>query len=132
MEFNDFFGDVWSLDINSYGTIMIGVSADYSIRVYEITHEQIIPDMEKEKGIDKVIEDEMQKEMDINQGGANIFNKDIDKLVPIKRSMDNISYAEDIIDSLDIAEKFKNEVYQYEIAMEEYNVFIYLIFFRKA
>ena len=49
MELPDFFGDVWGLDINSHGTGLIGVSADMSIRVYEITQEQIIPDWQKEK-----------------------------------------------------------------------------------
>ena len=49
------------------------------------------------------------------------YNKEIDQLVPIKKSMDNIGFAEDLMDSLDVAEKFKNEVYQYEIGLEEYH-----------
>jgi len=122
MEMSDFFGHVWSLDINSSGTAMIAVSADYSIRVYELTKEQVIPDWEKERKLDKLIEDEMQKELDANKGNLNPLNKEIEKIVPIKKSLDNIGYAEDLMDSLEIAEKFKNEVYQYEIALDEYKV----------
>ncbi len=126
MEFSDFFADVWSLDINSQGTAMCAVSADFSIRIYEITKEQVIPDWEKDKKLDQNIEEEFQKELDAPQTQANVMNKDIDKIVPIKKSMDNIGFAEDLMDSLDVAEKFKNEVYQYEIAVEEYQVSIFL------
>ncbi len=132
---SDFFGHVWSLDINFSGTAMIAVSADYSIRVYELTKEQVIPDWEKERKLDKLIEDEMQKELDLNKGNLNPLNKEIDKIVPIKKSMDNIGYAEDLMDSLEIAEKFKNEVYQYEIGLDEYKVIKLSIIqpkFRKA
>lgn len=122
MEMNDFFSEVWCLDINSLGTGVVAVSADYSIRVYEICSEQILPDWEKENKLDKNIEDEMQKEMDITKSNVNQYNKDIEKIVPIKKSMDNIGLAEDLMDSLDNVEKFKNEVYQYEIALEEYQV----------
>ena len=122
MELSDFFGNVWSLDVNRSGTAMIAVSADYSIRVYELSKEQVIPDWEKEKKLDRIIEDEMQKELEANKGNMNPLNKEIDKIVPIKKSLDNIGYAEDLMDSLDIAEKFKNEVYQYEMALDEYNV----------
>ena len=34
--------------------------------------------------------------------------------------MDNIGYAEDLIDSLKMCDDYREEVYQYEIAMEEY------------
>lgn len=121
MEFADFFGEVWSLDINSVGTSMVAVSADHSVRVYEISKEQVLPDWEQERKLDKNIEEEFQKEIDSKTVSANAMNKDIDQLVPIKKSMDNISFAEDLMDSLDVAEKFKFEVYQYEIAVEEYN-----------
>jgi len=127
MEFSDFFGDVWSLDVNSNATAMIAVSSDFSIRVYELTKEQILPDWEKEKKLDKTIEEDLQKDLDTNNVNVNAMNKDIDKLVPIKKSMDNIGFAEDLMDSLDVAEKFKNEVYQYEIALEEYNKSIQML-----
>ena len=120
MEFSDFFGDIWSLDINSLGTSMIAVSADFSIRVYEITKEQVLPDWEQERKLDKTIEEEFQKELDQKNVSVNAINKEIDQIVPIKKSMDNISFAEDLMDALDVAEKFKNEVYQYEIAVEEF------------
>lgn len=126
MELSDFFGNVWSLDVNRSGTAMIAVSADSSIRVYEISKEQVIPDWEKEKKLDRIIEDEMQKELDATKGNMNPLNKEIEKIVPIKKSLDNIGFAEDLMDSLEIAEKFKSEVYQYEIDRDEYKVTKYL------
>lgn len=120
MEFNHYFGEIWSIDVNSYGTNFISVCADNSIKVFELTQEQIIPDFEKEKKIDKTIDDELQKDMD-NQENVNPLNKDIDKLVAIKKSLDNMSYAENLMESIDHAEKFKEEVYNYEISLEEYN-----------
>jgi len=119
MEFPNYFGEIWSLDINSLGTSLLTVSADHSIKAYELTKEQIIPDFEQEKKIDKTIEDELQKDMD-NQESTNPMNKDIDRLVPIRRGLENISFAEKIIDGLDHAEKFKEEVYNYEISLDEY------------
>lgn len=121
MEFNDFFGEIWSMDINSPGTNLVAVSADYSIRLYQITQEQAVPEIEKEKKLDKLIEEEMQKEFEAKNTDVNQLNKEIDQIIPIKKTMDNIGFAEDLMDSLDIAEKFKNEVYQYEISQEEYS-----------
>jgi U3 small nucleolar RNA-associated protein 12 len=121
MEFADFFGEIWSMDINSPGTQMLAVSADHSVRVYEISKEQVLPDWEQERKLDKNIEEEFQKEIDAKNITVNAMNKEIDQLVPIKKSMDNIGFAEDLMDSLDVAEKFKNEVYQYEIGLEEYH-----------
>lgn len=122
MEFTDFFGDIWSIDINYPGTALISVSADLSIRLYNITSEQIVPELERENAIDKNIDEELQNEYERTNTDANVLNKDIDKLVPIKKSIVNVTLAEDLMDSLDEAEKFKNEVYQYEIAKEEYDV----------
>jgi len=64
MEFCDFYAEVWSLDINLAGTTMIGVSADKSIRIYEITTEQIIIEVEKENRLDKIIEQDLQGEFE--------------------------------------------------------------------
>jgi hypothetical protein len=122
MEFTDFFGDIWSFDINYEGTELTAVSSDLSIRVYQLSDEQTYPELEKEKTLDKNIEEELEK--DLNNTNINILNKDIDLLVPIRKSLDNIGYAEDLVDGLDVAEKYKSEVYQYEIALEEYNVII--------
>lgn len=122
MELSDFFGDIWSIDINYPGTALIAVSADLSIRIYNITSEQIVPEIERENAIDKNIDEELQNEYERTNTDANVLNKDIDKLVPIKKSIANVTVAEDLMDSLDEAEKFKNEVYQYEMAKEEYDV----------
>ena len=40
---DDFFGSVWWLDVNNEGAMFIAVSADFSIKAYEITEEQIVP-----------------------------------------------------------------------------------------
>lgn len=120
MEFNDFFESVWCLDVNNLGTAMVAVSADHSIRVWELTKEQVLPEWEAEKKMDKNIEEELEKEVGVNT--VNALNKEIEKIVPVKKSMDSIAFAEDLMDSLDTAEKFKNEVYQYEISVEEFTV----------
>jgi U3 small nucleolar RNA-associated protein 12 len=44
LEFSDFFGDIWSLDINSHGTVLLSVSADQSIKIYELTKEAVKDD----------------------------------------------------------------------------------------
>jgi hypothetical protein len=120
MEFSDYFGDIWSLDVNSFGTNFISVCADFSIKVFELTQEQIIPDFEQEKKVDKTIEEELQKDMD-NQDNINPMNRDIDKLVPIRKGLDNLTFAENLMEAIDHAEKFKEEVYNYEISKEEYD-----------
>jgi len=43
---------------------MVGVSGDKSIRVYQITEEQIALEVEREKRLDKVIETDLQKEFE--------------------------------------------------------------------
>jgi len=44
--------------------MMVGVSGDKSIRVYQITEEQIALEVEREKRLDKVIETDLQKEFE--------------------------------------------------------------------
>jgi hypothetical protein len=41
-------------------------------------------------------------------------------LVPIKKSLENLTYAEDLCESIDLADTFKEECYNYEIAVEDY------------
>jgi len=43
---------------------MVGVSADKSIRVYQLTQEQIFLEVEGENRLDKVIESDLQKEFE--------------------------------------------------------------------
>jgi hypothetical protein len=40
----------------------------------------------------------------------------------LKKTLENLTFAEDLMESLDTAEKFKKDVYQYEISLEEYTV----------
>ena len=119
-ELNDFYGEIWNLDINDQGTSLVAVSSDLSIRVYEISDEQTYPDLEKEKNLDENIEKDLEK--DLNNTNINMLNKDIDLLIPLRKTLDSIGFAEDLADGLDIAEKFKGEAYQYEIALDEYHV----------
>ncbi len=90
--------------------------------MYEISDEQTYPELEKEKNLDENIEKDLEK--DLNNTNINILNKEIDQLVPIRKTLDSIGFAEDLVDGLDIAEKFKAEAYQYEIALEEYHVYL--------
>ena len=42
MEYNnDFYDSIWWLDINKEGTQFIACSSDFSIKLYEITEEQV-------------------------------------------------------------------------------------------
>jgi U3 small nucleolar RNA-associated protein 12 len=122
MEFTDnaFYDSIWWLDINKEGSMLIAVSADYSIKVYEITEEQIIPEFAYEEKLDKLITDEAEKDLDKKDAIINPLNKDIDQLIPLKKRMDNIGYAEDLMDTIILCDKYKEEVYQYEIALDEF------------
>ena len=120
IEYNDFHGEIWSLDVNLLGTTLVSCSADRSIKVYELTKEQIIPDMEKEKTFDKQIEDEFQKDIDM-QTSTNMLNKNINDLISVKKTLENITFCEELVEAIDLCEKFKEEVYQYEIGLLEYN-----------
>ncbi len=76
--------------------------------------------MEKEKTFDKQIEDELQKDINMNDN-TNILNKGISDLVPVKKTLENLSFTEKLIDAIDLCERFKEDVYQYEISIVEYN-----------
>ena len=52
----------------------------------------------------------------------NEFNNDIEKITPLKKTLENLTFAEDLMESLDSAEKFRKDVYHYEINLEEYTV----------
>ena len=117
---DDFFGSVWWLDVNNEGAMFIAVSADFSIKAYEITEEQIVPKFAYDAKVDSVTMKEAEKEMDKKDAIANVMNKDIETLVPIKKRMDNIGYAEDIMEGLLMCDKYKQEVYNYEMDLEDY------------
>lgn len=72
LEFSDSFGDLWSLDINTHGTVIITVSADQSIKIYELTKESVLVDDEKEKKIDDNIESDLVKEIEANSANVNV------------------------------------------------------------
>ena len=121
MEYNnDFYDSIWWLDINKEGTQFIACSSDFSIKLYEITEEQVIPKDAYDERIEKLMNDEAEKEFNKKDAIMNPLNKEIDSLIPIKKRMDNIEYAENLMDAINLCEKYKEEVYQYEINMEEY------------
>jgi hypothetical protein len=43
MEFDNHFGEIWNLTLNSIGTQFFSVSSDKSIRFFQQTEEQVIP-----------------------------------------------------------------------------------------
>lgn len=119
---NNFFYDtIYWFDINKEGTQFITVSADFSIKIFDITNEQIIPQFNQDEKIDRLINEEAEKDFEKKDFMINPLNKEIDSIIPIKKRMDNIGFAEEIMDAINLCDKYKEEVYQYEIAMEEYN-----------
>lgn len=117
---NEFFDTVWWLDCDNEGAMFIAVGGDFSVKKFEITEEQIVAKFAMDEKIEKLAENEMQNELDKKDAIINALNTEIGDLVPIKKRMDNIGYAEDLIDSLKMCDDYREEVYQYEIAVEEY------------
>ena len=117
---NIFYDVIYWLDINKEGTQFISVSGDFSIKIFDITEEQIIPKFTQEEKIEKLINEETEKDFEKKDFLINPLNKEIDTIIPIKKRMDNIGFAEEIMDALNLCDQYKNDVYQYEIALEEY------------
>lgn len=106
-EFNSFFASVWAFDFNRDGTEVLVASADRAIRRLRLTDEQIVPSDETDRKVTAMIEEDLEKDQPVNQG-------------LLKKTLANISNAEDLMEALDLAEKFKEEVYNYEIDYEEF------------
>lgn len=108
------------MDINLLGTTLIAGSSDKSIKIYELTKEQIALETENERKIEEQMDEELTKDLSMPNTLTNPLNKNISGVVPIKKNLENLTLSEDLCDAIDLCEKYKDEVYQYEIAYEEY------------
>ena len=104
--------------MNSIGTTLIVASADRTIRIYEISKEQMALEMERDKKMEEDLDEELNKDLKSQFEVNNI---------PIKKSVETLTLAEELIEALTLSDKFKEEAYQFEINMEEYNKSIDLI-----
>ena len=124
--FNNFFGEVWSLAISSIGDFFIAVSADKAIRVWRQTGEQAFVIDEAEEREDKEMLREAEQEyheIDVaRQNQLDPFAKDkvmkLETTEAFKRTHDSIKYGESLMEALERAEAFREEVDQYAIQLD--------------
>lgn len=119
-EYKDFYGEIWSIDINLQGTTVLISSSDKSIKLFELTKEQVVIETENEKRIEEQMEDDLMKELNMPNTVTNPLNKDISGVVPIKKNLENLTISEELIESIDVCENYKEEIYQYELALEDF------------
>ena len=107
------------LDINSEGTQIIASSNDNSIKVFKITEEQAVPKITQEELLEQNMIKEQEKEFN-NKINNNMNNNDENATGQIIKKMDHLTYAENLIEKLNLCEQFKESVIQYHIEVDEY------------
>ena len=105
------------LDINSEGTQIISSCNDNSIKIFNISQEQVVPKLTQQELLEKNMIKEQEKEF--NNNNKNINNEENVTRQIIKK-MDHLTYAENLIEKLNICEKFKENVIQYQMEIDEY------------
>ena len=124
--FDTFFAEVWSVAVSSIGDYFVAVSADRGIRVWRQTSEQAFISDEQEHRQEKQMLKEAEKEyQEIDLAHANQvdpFAKDkvmkIETQQPIKRSTETIKYGDDLMDAIEMSDKWRQEVDQYALSVE--------------
>ena len=109
------------LDINSEGTQIIASSNDSSIKIFQISEEQAVPKITQQELLEQNMIKEQEKEF--NNMNNNINNKneiDDNATHQLTKKMDHLSYAENLIEKLNMCEKFKDSVIQYHMEIDEY------------
>ena len=107
------------LDINSEGTQIIASSNDNSIKVFKITEEQAVPKITQEELLEQNMIKEQEKEFN-NKINNNMNNNDENATGQIIKKMDHLTYAENLIEKLNLCEQFKESVIQYQMEVDEY------------
>ena len=105
------------LDINSEGTQIISSCNDNSIKIFNISQEQVVPKLTQQELLEKNMIKEQEKEF--NNNNKNI-NDEENVTGQIIKKMDHLTYAENLIEKLNICEKFKENVIQYQMEIDEY------------
>ena len=109
------------IDINSEGTQILASSNDGSIKVFQISDEQALPKITQQELLEQNMIKEQEKEF--NNINNNLNNKnEIDDNVThqLTKKMDHLTYAENLIEKLNLCEKFKDSVIQYHMEIEEF------------
>jgi len=113
-----------SLDINSEGTQIISSCSDNSIKIFNISQEQVVPKLTQEELLEKNMIKEQEKEFNNNNNKINANNPYGEKEENVTgqtiKKMDHLTYAENLIEKLNLCEKFKESVIQYHMEVDEY------------
>jgi U3 small nucleolar RNA-associated protein 12 len=111
------------LDINSEGTQIISSCNDNSIKIFNISQEQVVPKLTQQELLEKNIIKEEEKEFN-NKNNINNINKlgenDENVTGQMIKKMDHLTYAENLIEKINLCEKFKEDVIQYQMEIDEF------------
>jgi len=124
--FDSFFGEVWGIALSSIGDFFVSVSADKCIRVWRQTKEQTFLIEQKDERDDKLMLKEAEQEyteIDLaQQNQIDPFSKDkvmkIETQLAHKRTTESLRYGEDLMDALELSDKFREEIDQYIIELD--------------
>ena len=110
------------IDINSEGTQILASSNDSSIKVFQISDEQAVPKITQQELLETNMIKEQEKEFNNmnNISGNNKNEFDDNATHQLTKKMDHLSYAENLIEKLNLCEKFKDDVIQYHMEIDEY------------
>ena len=109
------------IDINSEGTQIVSSSNDGSIKIFQISDEQALPKITQQELLEQNMIKEQEKEF--NNMNNNMYNKnDIDDNATqqLAKKMDHLTYAENLIEKLNLCEQFKESVIQYHMEIDEF------------
>ena len=105
------------LDINLEGTQILVSCNDNSIKTFNLSQEQIVPKLEQQDLLEKNMIKEQEKEF--NNMNNNKTNEENVTNQTIKK-MDHLTYAENLIEKINLCEKFKEDVIQYNMEIDEF------------
>ena len=109
------------LDINSEGTQIISSCSDNSIKIFNISQEQVVPALTQQELLEKNMIKEQEKEFNNKNITNNSYlEKEENVTGQTIKKMDHLTYAENLIEKLNLCEKFKESVIQYHMELDEY------------
>ena len=107
------------LDINSEGTQILASCNDNSIKIFNLSQEQVVPKLTQQELLEKNMIKEQEKEFNNMNNNTNNINEENANNQMIKK-MDHLTYAENLIEKLNLCEKFKDDVIQYNMEIDEF------------
>mmetsp|Transcript_11147 Transcript_11147/g.18704 ORF Transcript_11147/g.18704 Transcript_11147/m.18704 type:complete len:445 (-) Transcript_11147:326-1660(-) len=123
--FDNFFAEVWQVAVSSIGDYFVAVGADKCIRIWRQTAEQtFMVEQQDEREDKKLLADIRQEYTQIDvarQSQLDPFAKDkvmkIESKQAVERTAESIKYGEILMDALELADKFREELDQYGIEL---------------